>query len=113
MSEPWEVDKYSGLREGNLTLPEDSTREVVRFSPLKPGPLGFPRVNGSYVHVSEITEPIRIETFPELGENQIEQCALRAYRYARLLPGYGFPVGLDIVDKYAHVPSGRQTRTGS
>jgi hypothetical protein len=22
-----------------------------------------------------------------------------------MLPGYGFPVGLDIADKYAHVPS--------
>jgi hypothetical protein len=32
------------------------------------------------------------------------QCAARAYRYARLLPGYGFPVGLDVADKYAHVP---------
>ncbi len=104
MSEPWEVDKYSGLRDGNLTLPADSTREVVRFSPLKPGPIGFPQVTGSYVHVSEITEPIRVETFPELGEDQIQECARRAYRYARLLPGYGFPVGLDIVDKYAHVP---------
>lgn len=104
MSEPWEVDKYSGLRKGEVTVPGDSTREVVDFSPLKPGPIGFPRVNGSYVHVSEITEPIRIETFPELGKDQIQQCALRAYRYARLLPGYGFPVGLDIVDKYAHVP---------
>ncbi len=104
MSDPWEVDKYSGLREGNVTLPGDSTREVVDFSPLKPGPIGFPRVNGCYVHVSETTEPIRVETFPELGQGQILQCALRAYRYARLLPGYGFPVGLDIVDKYAHVP---------
>jgi hypothetical protein len=113
MSEPWEVDKYSGLREGNLTLPGDPTREIVRFSPLKPSVdeseitkpiVGFPRVQGSYVHVSETTEPIRIETFSELGNDQLKECALRAYRYARLLPGYGFPVGLDIVDKYAHVP---------
>ena len=27
------------------------------------------------------------------------------YLYSRLLPHYGFPVGLDIVDKYAHVPA--------
>ena len=27
------------------------------------------------------------------------------YLYSRLLPRYGFPVGLDIVDKYAHVPA--------
>jgi hypothetical protein len=104
VSEPWEVDKYSGLRKGEITLPGDSAREIVDFSPLQPGIFGFPRVRGCYVHVSEITEPIRIETFSELGDDQIDQCALRAYRYARLLPGYGFPVGLDIVDKYAHVP---------
>jgi hypothetical protein len=104
MSETWELDKYTGLRKGEVTLPGDSTREIVDFSPLRPGPIGFPPVLGSYMHVSETTEPVRIETFVELGEDQIHQCALRAYRYARLLPGYGFPVGLDIVDKYAHVP---------
>src|SRR5262249_23508716 len=49
MSEPWEVDKYGGLRKGEVTVPGDSTREVVDFSPLKPGPFGFPPVKGSYV----------------------------------------------------------------
>ena len=27
------------------------------------------------------------------------------YLYARLLPNYGFPVGLDVADKHAHVPN--------
>jgi hypothetical protein len=103
-SESWEISKYGGLREGNVVLPGESDAGRVDFSPLKPGPFGFPRVNGCYVHVSETTEPIRVETFAELGADQIGECACRAYRYARLLPGYGFPVGLDIVDKYAHVP---------
>jgi len=39
-----------------------------------------------------------------LGSDQIIEAARRAYLYARLLPGYGFPVGLDVVDKYARVP---------
>jgi hypothetical protein len=105
VTEPWEMaSKYGGLREGNMTLPGESDSGRVDFSPLRPGVLGFPKVNGCYVHVSETTEPIRVETFADLGANQVQQCATRAYRYARLLPGYGFPVGLDIVDKYAHVP---------
>jgi hypothetical protein len=103
-TEPWAMDKYGGLRKGNMTLPGESDAGVVDFSPLKPGKFGFPKVNGCYVHVSETTEPVRVETFDELGPDQIQECACRAYRYARLLPGYGFPVGLDIVDKYAHVP---------
>lgn len=103
-SESWEVDKYGGLKEAQIILPNESVPEPVNFSCLKPSRFGFPRVNGCYVHVSETTEPVRVETFDDLGANQIKECASRAYRYARLLPAYGFPVGLDIVDKYAHVP---------
>ena len=57
------------------------------------------------MHISETTEPIRVEVFETLGQDQIIEAARRAYLYAQLLPGYGFPVGLDIVDKYAHVPN--------
>jgi NurA domain-containing protein len=103
-TESWQMDKYSGLRKGNVILPGESDARTVDFSPLKSGKFGFPGVSGCYVHVSETTEPIRVETFDDLGSDQVHQCACRTYRYARLLPGYGFPVGLDIVDKYAHVP---------
>ena len=105
MTAPWPMDKAAGLREGDVVLPGESHRERVRFAPLRPeNSLGFPRVNGCYVHVSDTTEPIRVETFADLGGDQTAAAACRAYRYARLLPGYGFPVGLDVVDKYAHVP---------
>ena len=60
---------------------------------------------GCYVAVSETTEPVRIEVLTDLGNDQLERAAHRAYLYARLLPGYGFPVGLDIADKYAKVPT--------
>ncbi|HLT18766.1 MAG TPA: hypothetical protein VKZ96_04840, partial [Thermomicrobiales bacterium] len=59
----------------------------------------------TYVHTSETTPPMRIEVFPALGAHQIHDAARRAYLYARLLPGYGFPVGLDVVDRYARVPA--------
>lgn len=105
-SEPWMIDKYSGLSPGKVLLPDEVWESSVNWAVLKPASrFGFPTVYGCYLHVSETTEPVRIEVFKDLGEDQVEQAARRAYLYARLLPGYGFPVGLDIVDKYAHVPS--------
>lgn len=104
-SESWEISKYDGLRQGNVSLPGESWESTVDFTPLKPGTIGFPHVRGCYVHISETTEPIRVEVFDELGPDQISEAVRRVYLYARLLPGYGFPVGLDIVDKYAHVPA--------
>ncbi|MGI8689374.1 MAG: DNA double-strand break repair nuclease NurA [Thermomicrobiales bacterium] len=104
-SEPWMIEKYDGLRHGDIALPNEAGTSRVDFAPLRPGPYGFPRVRGSYVCVSETTLPIRIETFEEFGEAHLAEVAKRAWLYARLLPGYGFPVGLDIADKYAHVPT--------
>jgi hypothetical protein len=104
-SEPWGIGKYEGLRWGNVSLPGEAGTGRVNFAPLKPGTIGFPRVCGCYVHVSETTEPLRVEVFEELGAEQLVEAVRRTYLYARLLPGYGFPVGLDIVDKYAHVPA--------
>jgi hypothetical protein len=104
-TEAWTVGKYGGLRRASVALPGESFSTTVDFSALRPGPIGFPAVSGCYVHVSETTEPIRVEVFSDLGDSQIEEAARRAYLYSRLLPGYGFPAGLDIADKYAHVPS--------
>lgn len=104
-SDPWRVDKYKGLRHGNVSLPGESSTTVASFEPLKPDRAGFPEVQATYLHVSETTEPIRIEFFRELGTDQAPEAARRTYLYSRLLPGYGFPVGLDVVDKYAKVPT--------
>ncbi len=104
-SEPWSISKYDGLRKGEVSLPGASGTSTVDFEPLKPGPIGFPRVLGCYVHVSEKTEPVRVEVFEDLGREQLAEAARRVYLYSRLLPGYGFPVGLDIADKFAHVPN--------
>jgi hypothetical protein len=105
VTESWEIGKYDGLRHGNIALPGEAHTGVVDFAPLQPGAIGFPRVRGCYVHISETTEPVRVEVFDELGPEQIGAAARRTYMYARLLPGYGFPVGLDIADKHAHVPA--------
>ncbi len=39
-------------------------------------------------------------------DNESDQVEIlrRVCRYADLLPGYAFPIGLDIVDKYARIP---------
>ncbi|MCL4872201.1 MAG: DNA double-strand break repair nuclease NurA [Anaerolineae bacterium] len=105
MSETWDISKYAGLREGNISLPGEAGTSRVNYAPLKSSQIGFPDIQGCYLHVSETTEPIRIEVFKELGGNQITEAAGRTYLYSRMLPGYGFPIGLDIADKYAHVPN--------
>jgi hypothetical protein len=104
-SEEWQISKYDGLRHGDVTLPGESDEKRVDFAFLKEGAFGFPSVNGCYVHVSETTEPIRVEVFKGIGDDQVDQAAARALLYATLLPRYGFPVGLDIADKFAKVPA--------
>lgn len=103
-TEAWEMGKYDALVREDLSLPDEGGTSRVDFGPLRPGQFGLPRVDGCYVHVSETTEPIRVEIFSDLSRERIVEAASRVYLYSRLLPGYGFPVGLDVVDKHAHVP---------
>lgn len=49
------------------------------------------------------TFPLRIETNTAAAD-QIAHVVSVAYHTTRLLPRYAFPVGLDIVDKYAKIP---------
>ena len=105
-SEHWKMNKSSGLRSGEIRLPEESGSSTVDFSCLRDNsPFGFPAITGTYIRVSENAEPIRVEVFSEFGENQVKEAVRRVYLYSRLLPNYGFPVGLDIADKFAHVPN--------
>ena len=104
-SEPWEIrSKYQGLSSAEVGKPDKPGKDRFQFSALGPeNQFGFPRVTGCYVHVSDTTEPIRVEVFSDLG--QVDEVVKRVCLYSRLLPGYGFPVGLDIADKHAHVPN--------
>jgi hypothetical protein len=107
-SEEWTIEKYERLPKTQVTLSDESFSTLVDFRPLKPNQnlgFSFPQVRGCYISVSETTEPIRIETFSDLGDEQIIEAARRVYLYSKLLPGYGFPIGLDIADKYAHIPN--------
>ncbi len=105
-SEHWEMNKSSGLGSGEIRLPKESGSSTVNFSCLRDSsPLGFPVIRGTYIRTTENTEPIRVEVFSKLGEDQVKEAVRRVYLYSRLLPNYGFPVGLDIADKFAHVPN--------
>jgi hypothetical protein len=75
VSESWQIAKYEGLRHGDVTLPTEAGAGRVNFAPLKPGKIGFPQVRGCYVCISETTEPVRVEVFDELGEDQIVEAA--------------------------------------
>jgi hypothetical protein len=105
-SEPWEVAKYDGLRRGEVVVPGDAERVTVNFGSLQPPtPWGFPRVTATYVQILKNAEPLRVEVFTSLGEDQVSESVRRVVLYSRLLPGYGFPVGLDVADKFAKVPA--------
>lgn len=105
-SESWEIDKYSGLQSGKVPMPDEAGTDGADFSVLKPNAdFGFPVVRGCYVRVTENSDPIRVETFADLGGEQMREAARRVFLYSRLLPGYGFPIGLDVADKYAKVPA--------
>ncbi|RYE44504.1 MAG: DNA double-strand break repair nuclease NurA [Hyphomicrobiales bacterium] len=62
----------------------------------------FPKALTSYLKPSELTSPFRIEAFE--GTKGLTEAIDLVLHTARLLPSYGFPVGLDIVDKFAKVP---------
>lgn len=64
----------------------------------------YPKPYVSYVQVSEWSAPIRLEMFQNSVHRFTDAAALVSH-CALLLPRYAFPVGLDIVDKFAKVPN--------
>ena len=63
----------------------------------------FPNVSIGYIKVSDNQSPIRIESL----QNPVN--LKKDYEYilatSKLLPNYGFPVGLSVVDKFAKIPN--------
>jgi hypothetical protein len=48
---------------------------------------------------------LRVEFPLNIGQQDDVQLVMaKVHQYARLLPNYAFPVGLDVVDKFAKVP---------
>jgi hypothetical protein len=63
----------------------------------------YPRAYATILKTTEFSFPFRVEMNRSAQEQQ-EHLLRLLYHTARLLPRYAFPVGLDIVDKYAKVP---------
>jgi hypothetical protein len=63
----------------------------------------YPRPAVSYLQQTEWGAPIRVELF-EKDLPQFAPTIELIYHCALLLPNYAFPVGLDIVDKFARIP---------
>lgn len=58
----------------------------------------------TYLKVFPESIPFRIEHFVEIEGPQATGLYAKLYSYARLLPSYAFPLGLDIVDKFVRIP---------
>jgi len=63
----------------------------------------FPVVHMGYIKVNDQQSPIRIESLHSPKK------LIKDYEYilatSKLLPNYGFPVGLNVVDKFAKIPN--------
>lgn len=63
----------------------------------------YPNAFTTYIKPSTMVMPFRVEAFEDIKGFK-DLLALIFYT-SRLLPSYGFPVGLDIVDRFAKVPA--------
>jgi hypothetical protein len=82
---------------------------IIKNEPRRAQPIWKPvaeQYSNPYATILKTTDvsfPSRIEMNPA-GREQEAVLMRLLYHTARLLPRYAFPVGLDIVDKYAKVP---------
>jgi hypothetical protein len=63
----------------------------------------YPKALTTYLKPSETVMPFRVEAFEDIAD--FAPALDLVLHTSRLLPSYGFPVGLDIVDKFAKVPA--------
>ncbi|NTU70977.1 MAG: DNA double-strand break repair nuclease NurA [Coriobacteriia bacterium] len=64
----------------------------------------FPHVQTTFVRTTSAKYPMRIEVPASYVSADLDEIVCRSFEYANLLPNYAFPIGLDIVDKYAAIP---------
>lgn len=116
--DPSEDDEYEGqritdsllfrciLEPGEALQPVPIDRNDIRRAPeaWKDVIVRYPTPRISYLQVTEWSPPIRVEMF-EKNLGDFDWIAKLILHCALLLPRYAFPVGLDIVDKYARIPN--------
>jgi hypothetical protein len=94
------------LQPGEVTAPVDIDRNELRRAPSAwiPDIQRYPKPWVAYLLPTEWGAPVRVEIF-EKDRARFSDLARLVMHCAWLLPRYAFPVGLDIVDKYAKVPN--------
>ncbi len=65
----------------------------------------FPRVQTTFVRSAVARYPMRLEAPATTSAADLTEIVGRAHEYAALLPNFAFPIGLDIVDKFAAIPA--------
>lgn len=94
------------LQPGEVTVPVDIDRNELRRAPSAwiSDIQRYPKPWAAYLLPTEWSNPVRTEIF-EKDRGRFPELARLVMHCAWLLPRYAFPVGLDIVDKYAKVPN--------
>lgn len=82
------------IAKNSVRRARDDWKEVVRQ---------YPAPHATVIKTSADNFPFRVE-MNTAGAAVSDRLLRLLYHTSRLLPGYAFPVGLDIVDKYASVP---------
>ena len=80
-------------RQGPQNKWPDGWKDVIRK---------YPKAMTTYLKPSNDVLPFRVEAFEDMP--RLSEVIDLVLHTSRLLPTYGFPVGLDIVDKFAKVP---------
>jgi hypothetical protein len=94
------------LEPGEALLPVRIERNEMRRAPeaWKDKIAHYPVPMVSYIQPTEWNAPVRMEMF-EKDIGRFEETASLVMHCSLLLPRYAFPVGLDIVDKFAKIPN--------
>lgn len=94
------------LEPGEALVPVVVDRNEMRRAPQawKDVICEYPKPLVSYLQVTEWSPPVRVEIF-EKDKKAFQETASLVMHSSLLLPCYAFPVGLDIVDKYARIPN--------
>jgi hypothetical protein len=93
------------LREGEYLTPVEVSKNIARRARPEWQQVvsKYPQPLITLLKTDEMAFPFRVEMNKAAAARVDWTCGL-LYHMARLLPRYAFPVGLDIVDKYAKVP---------
>jgi len=94
------------LDEGVYLEPTPLQKNVVRRArdAWQPVVAQYPHPLATYLKTSPSSFPYRVEFNHAADTQNLERVMGLLYHTSLLLPEYAFPVGLDIVDKYAKVP---------